>query len=190
MFQRSHRSRLTCKGRGSCPQENKAGLHHSNKRLPQHETTLPHWAVDIECRKQNTAYNETGRSINPPGSMRILQQREKSITGHEKLIGEVRARENMLQQILLCLWFSTALASWVNPRVGQRVHGHHLTGFFPSGQRSCSVAQGFIPHNHSFKSQQHESTGKAPCALYMACCSSAQKQTLKIMLLLPETANT
>lgn len=110
--------------------------------------------------------------------MRIIQKREKSITGHEKLTREVRAGENMLQQILLCLWFSTALASWVNPRVGQRVHSHHLTGFFPSGQRSCSVAQGFIPHNHSSKSRQHESTGKAPIAGNRAGAGRWQLQLL------------
>lgn len=30
MFQCSHKCWLTCKGRGSCPWENKAGLHHSS----------------------------------------------------------------------------------------------------------------------------------------------------------------
>lgn len=71
----------------------------------------------------------------------------------KKLPRKVRAQENVLQRLFLCLRLSTAPGSWVNPRAGQESYGHNLTGpFLLSRERACSVAGGLVPQNNNLKS--------------------------------------
>lgn len=107
----------------------------------------------LTCKSGGHAHGRTRQACTPAASSLHGTRQHCPMLGdaaqQKKLPRKVRAQENVLQRLFLCLRLSTALGSWVNPRVGQESYGHNLTGpFLLSRERACSVTGGLVPQNN------------------------------------------